>query len=655
MMQLLSRKMPTSLLMFTVASAVTFAQAWLSHGPVAMTEHGQVEGVDNHGILKEAKVDSFFGIPYAAPPVGANRLRPPQPFTESWAPKVRLAQKEARACAQIEIMSGKFAGDEDCLYLNVFRPTGATNGSNIPVIIWIYGGGFAMGDSLHIAAGIGRMYDPTNIIEKHGHVFVSMNYRLNGFGFMALPELAAENPTGTTGNYGLQDQRAAMQWVQRNIRNFGGDPSKVTIQGESAGGMSVMFHLVSPASQGLFHGAIEESGSFQEGCYFQNRTDAYLFNRQWAAIKGCNSSGPELLACLRKLDTSAFMVGFGQMVKDWVARLRRKPLPADIPQHGCEMFPANAWGAVIDGAPDGLPNFPEKLLAAGTFNNVPLLVGNNLNEGAMFGWLFPLLYGKLPYPIPGAEQMKQIADWFLRKPADRSKFLELYAGDDWPAKTQLIDRVDRFWRDSWTDCPARETAKYVSEHGGTVYRYVFSFPMHTNILPVIHAITSTHGFELPFVFRNWIGTLGHLFLHPGQYNAMTDVMSCSWASFVKCQKPKCSDPVPGCPSINAPEWPAWQSSARKYISFKVNTTIEDEKAPSAPFPEDEFPGDDRCDFWKNVDNGWQDLRRPWPFELPGEMDVLPDEALEEMLIKHIQSGAALWGTAGDHVNETVLI
>lgn len=643
-------KSPAALVGLT--STLVFAHAWPWSGPIAMTEHGKVEGIDNHGILTKATVDSFLGIPYAAPPVGDNRLRPPQRFTESWAPKVRAAKKEGHICAQIEIASGLQFGREDCLYLNVFRPSGVESGFDLPVTVYIYGGGFVMGDSEHIAAGLLKMYDPTNIIEKHGNMFVSMNYRLSGFGFMALPELAEETVTRTTGNYGVQDQRAALQWVQRNIRNFGGDPGKVTIQGESAGAMSIIFHLVSPASRGLYRSAIEESGSITEGCYFQNRSDAYEFNREWAAIKGCNMSGPELVSCLRELPASAFMVGASQMVKDWVARLRHhNPLPADIPRHACELFPANAWGTVVDGSSDGLPDFPKKLLADGNFSDVPLIIGTNINEGAMFGWTFPLLWGGWPYPIPHAENMKKIAEWFLRDPADQAKFLKLYAGDDWTTN-ESIDRVDRFWRDSWTACPALETARYWNSHGQPVYRYVFSFPMHTNITHILHDLTSTHGFELPFVFRNWIGTLGKIFLHPQEYSAMSDVMSCTWASFVRCQKPRCpSDPPPNCGHIDIPEWPAWQSTDRRYISFKVNTTIEEERAESAPYPQDEFPGDDRCDFWKTVDHGWKDIRNPWPTEVSSDAN---DETLTAMLTQHFRR-SALWGAPDHEANVQMVI
>merc|ERR1712070_877194 len=193
----------------------------------------------------------------------------------------------------------------------------------------------------------------------------------------------------------------------------------------------------------------------------------------------------------------------------------------------------------------------------------------------------------------------KVASWFLPKKEDQDRLIELYGGQDFDDQvdskdTWIIDRVDRFWRDSFFLCPARETARAWSAHGQTVYEYVFSF-------------------ELPFVFRNWVGTLGRLFLHHRQYKEMTDVMSCTWASFVKCQKPKCPTPPPNCAKVldEVPEWPAFSEQNNKYISLKHNVTIETIKA-HAPFPDDEMPGDDRCDFWKTVDFSWQDTIRRWP-------------------------------------------
>merc|ERR1719446_2007170 len=148
----------------------------------------------------------------------------------------------------------------------------------------------------------------------HEYVVVSMNYRLSGLGFLALPELMDES--STTGNYGVQDQRAALQWVQRNIKYFGGDPGQVTICGESAGAFSTMWQLVSPQSKGLFHGAIMESGTSKIDWFFQNKTEAFKFYDQYTANVGCNlSHGEERIGCLRGLPAHDFVVSLAQMFK----------------------------------------------------------------------------------------------------------------------------------------------------------------------------------------------------------------------------------------------------------------------------------------------------------------------------------------------------
>lgn len=446
---------------------------------------------------------------------------------------------------------------------------------------------------------------------------------------------------------GVLDQRAALQWVQRNVRGFGGDPQKVTLQGESAGAMSVMFHLTSPGSSGLFQGAIAESPTIIQGCYFQDKKDSFAFAREWTALRGCPQSGSELLQCLRQLDESEFRKDMDlHVVADWNARRKHRKdkdataLPADIPEFACPLYPMNNWGMVVDGTSAGLPDFPTKLLEAGEFNKVPLINGANINGGAMFAWAFPLLWGDWPYPVEGPDFLQlfnishlahqgdigKLARWFLPNKADQDKFLDLYGTDQfddhsmgnesnhtWTVNdTWIIDRMNRFWRDSFFLCPSREVATHWSSHA-PVYEYVFSFEMHTNFFPLIKDLWSTHAFELPFVFRNWVQALGMLFGPADQYDQMSDVMSCTWASFVKCQKPKCQTPPPNCEHVleAVPEWPEFSPQDRKYISLKHNTTIETIRH-HVPFPDDEFPGDDRCDFWKTVDFSWQDTIRRWP-------------------------------------------
>merc|ERR1712232_145263 len=226
----------------------------------------------------------------------------------------------------------------------------------------------------------------------------------------------------------------------------------------------------------------------------------------------------------------------------------------------------------------------------------------------MGGWALPLLWGGLMYPFK--VDFEKIAKWFIPKPEDQTRFLEIYQSSDWPSSTWTIDRVDRFFRDAFFLCPARETSTHWSAHGQPVYDYVFAFNMHTNITGLIHGFTATHAFELPFVFRNWLG-IGVPLGNFGEWKKMSDVMSCTWASFVKCQKPKCLVPPRNCAKAleHVPRWPAFTPSERKYISFKQPTSTIETIRSRARFPDDEYPGDDRCDFWKTDRLEWQSSRK----------------------------------------------
>ncbi len=219
-------------------------------------ESGELQGVDGDGGA------SFKGIPFAAPPVGELRWRPPQPAAR-WT-GVRQAAEFGADCMQGRFGPPPAAGapappapSEDCLFLNVWRPATATSGAKLPVMVWIHGGGFVGGSgSFPMTSGVQ--------FAKHGVVLVSLNYRLGRFGFFAFPALNREHPEETKGNYAYMDQIAALQWVRQNIAAFGGDPTNVTIFGFSAGGVSVHSLLASPMARGLFHKAIAESGGSRD-------------------------------------------------------------------------------------------------------------------------------------------------------------------------------------------------------------------------------------------------------------------------------------------------------------------------------------------------------------------------------------------------------
>ncbi|RSM67663.1 carboxylesterase [Actinoplanes sp. ATCC 53533] len=295
-------------------------------GPVVRTDRGAVQGVRAPG------VESFLGIRYAAPPVGGLRWRPPQPAA-AW-PGTAPATAYGARCAAAASTNGARTEAEDCLFVNVQRPTGLRKGERRPVYVFIHGGGLTNGSS--------NQADMAAMVRATGVLGVSFNYRLGVLGFLGLPGLTAE--AGESGNYGFQDQQAALRWIKRNVAAFGGDPARVTVGGESAGGWSVCGHLVAPGSGGLLNQAMIQSGS----CLTRTQPAAEAAGTALATAVGCTN-----VACLR--NTS-------------VARL------IDAPSSGF---------ALVRGTLT-LPADPAVAVANGDFARVPVVIGANRDEGRTF-------------------------------------------------------------------------------------------------------------------------------------------------------------------------------------------------------------------------------------------------------------------------------
>ncbi|MDY0976180.1 carboxylesterase family protein [Massilia sp. CFBP9012] len=356
--------MPRSPFPPLLAAALAIAAPLSLAGPVVSIDSGKVEGKIDAGIA------SWKGIPFAAPPVGALRWRAPQ-AVQPWT-GVRQATSHAADCMQLPFPSDAAPlgtkPDEDCLYLNVWKPAdvGSKGKDKLPVLVWIYGGGFVNGGSSP------PTYSGAELA-KQGVVVVSFNYRIGRFGFFAHPQLTQEaGQQIAPGNYGFMDQIAALEWVKRNAAVFGGDPANVTITGESAGGMSVNFLLTSPHSRGLFAKAVVMSGG-DGGTAPTPPADAEKIGLNFATGKGIAADDPKALEKLRALPADSVVDGLN------LANFRMQGMPT---YHG--PF-ADGKLAIDSGA----------AFAAGRMHKVPVMIGATSAD----------IGGKTGYMVAGARSL----------------------------------------------------------------------------------------------------------------------------------------------------------------------------------------------------------------------------------------------------------
>ena len=460
----------------------------------ALTGGGAVEGVGWHGLVV------YKGIPYAAPPLGELRWREPQPAAP-WQ-GVRKAARFAPACMQKGVsMPGETPPEisEDCLYLNIWAP--AQHGAgNLPVMVWIHGGGYSNGSAAM------PLYWGDRLAHK-GVILVTVAYRLGPFGFLAHPELTRESAHQSSGNYGLMDQIAALQWVQKNIAAFGGDPQRVTIAGQSAGAMAVSALVASPRAKGLFQRAIGESGGLFEPT--QLAPGYLLANAEHDGEKYAASVGAKSLADLRRLAAAQLLGG-----------------DAGVITH-----------PVIE--PYVLPVAPYDAYTAGQQNDVPLLIGSNAEEAralvdvsavkaASFEADLSKNFGPLPPPI-----------------------LAAYPHDtDAQAQQARLDleRDLRFGWDMWAW--ARLQA-----HGGHSAVYYYSFRQRPPFPAgsVYENWGASHYAEMWYVFD-------HLNQAPWRWTAadrrLAERMSSYWTNFVKAGDPN---------GEGLPVWPAFDEQSARVL------------------------------------------------------------------------------------------
>ena len=408
-------------------------------GPVQL-DSGAVQGAASKA---DPAVQVFRGIPYVAPPVGELRWQPPMAVA-AW-DGVREATEFSGVCPQgpglAQLMGVALpTPSEDCLYLNVWSGAVGQDAA-LPVMVWIHGGGLSLGWAHQ------RLYDGVRLAQE-GVVLVSINYRLGALGFLSHPLLGGES--GASGNYGLMDQIAALEWVQRNIAAFGGDPSNVTIFGESAGGTSVYALLAAPESEGLFHRAISQSAWVTDG--------NFLPMAQAAASGG---------AWVKQHFADA----------DSAEKLRAIAAEALVPAQDQGFNIAVATGG------DFMPEHPQAIFAAGKQMDVPLVAGTNTDEGTMF-------VGALPFETVDAYKAA-ITGMF---PAHAEKILALYPAENDAALFQVKNQIIA---DTWFAQATRNMLVGWNQVSSPAWQYHFSRRSPAN--PIMGA---AHAAEIAYAFNN---------------------------------------------------------------------------------------------------------------------------------------------------------
>jgi para-nitrobenzyl esterase len=503
---------------------------------VVPTDNGPVRGVETPA------VDKYLGIPYAAPPVGDLRWQPPQAPARWRGP--RDASRFGNHCPQPASPFGTESTTEDCLYLNVFTPSkhgepAQVTGKNgkpkkakrLPVMVWIHGGALVVGES--------DDYDPTRLVQQ-GRVVVTLNYRLGFIGFFAHPALSAESADHASGNYGLMDQQTALQWVQRNIKKFGGDPDDVTIFGESAGGLSVHAQLASPLSAGLFDRAIAQSGAYNPG--EPSLADAESRGLVVAHTAGCENN--QTVECLRSVPVETLL--------------------ANQPQD------PGAVGPNIDGKV--LPRSINGALESGEFNRVPVIEGSNHDEFRLFAYTnIEAVFGQLPpflYPLAVPLLLST-----LGSNADPSAVLAQYPLGNYPSVLLALSAIGT---DAVFACPARRTSQSLSKYVPT-FAYEFNDPNAPQrfVPPASFPYGAYHAAEVQYLF-DLPNPLNAPALNADQ-RSLADAMVRYWTTFGRSGTPN---------GTGTPQWPA-------YTIANDTQSLE----PPTPAPETGFAADHKCAFW----------------------------------------------------------
>ncbi|WP_216322804.1 carboxylesterase/lipase family protein [Deinococcus aestuarii] len=488
------------------------------------TDRGAVRGVSAGG------VESFRGIPYAAAPVGDLRWKAPQP-APAWS-GVRPAGEFGNTCPALESTNGPRSETEDCLFINVQRPAGTSAGAGLPVYVFIHGGGLTNGSS--------NQADMDKIVRETGVIGVSLNYRLGVFGFLGHPGLTAE--AGESGNFGFLDQQAALRWLQRNVAAFGGDPARVTVGGESAGGYSVCGHLVSPGSRGLLSKAMLQSPY----CSSRTQAQADAGGTAFAARLGCTDPA-NVLACLRNASPAALLDA------------------------------SAGFSSLFVRGTSALPNDPREAVRTGNFARVPVVIGATRDEGRTFsqgniGWT-RAQYEAWVRETFGSNAGAVLAQYPWPQGADEYTGAEL--SGDILTDSGLIVGIG--------GCPTRT---FVQDFARSTRTYAYEFAHRTGPGLVDrgeYEWGAGHAAELAYLFPSFNNGTPIAPLFDAAEQQLAREMVASWGSFTKSGSPEVTGQVP---------WPPHNEQGRT-LSLRAG-------GQSVMIDDATYVAEHQCDFWNTL-------------------------------------------------------
>jgi para-nitrobenzyl esterase len=497
--------------------------------PIVSTAQGAVLGKQVNGVRLYA------GMRFAT----AERWKAPQP-APAWAGTLD-GTKFGASCPQKGSALSADSKNEDCLFLNVYVPDDI-GAAKLPVMVWIHGGGFSQ--------GAGSDYDLSILAQKAHAVIVSTNYRLGVFGFFALPGVLEESRQV---NYGLQDQQAALRWVKTNIAAFGGDASRVTIFGESAGGTAMCLHLVSPQSAGLFHRAISESGpcTVLTGSSLPVLTAS---SEKLAQDFGC-PSGPDQLACMRSKPVADLNA----------ATVLDLNLTGNVAH----------WSPVVDGV--SVPELPETMVREGRYNRVPTIFGNNHDEGRLMVManyhltkLAPVTVAQLAAEITAVAQ------------GDANAVAQLTATYTKQAYGSRDKALGAMITDSSFACHDNNDVTALSGRTPT-WAYEFNAPTYgANINPYM-PMGAFHGAEMGYLFQKKFPGLPFWVALNAKQRKLADQMGQYWGNFAATGNPN---------GAGLPTWPAYSSASASIQNLNIDAV--------APVAAGAFQKDHQCAMWNTL-------------------------------------------------------